>query len=301
MDSADWGLLILLSIVWGGSFFFYKVLAPVLPPVTIVLGRMGVAAAALNVALRLRRERLDLSARLWLQFLLLALLNNVVPFTCFAFSEIRISSGLAAILVATTPVFSVLVGAGLGTGAPLTAMRGAAVAFGVLGVAVLIGPSALRGGGDLLSQLACLLGAVSYAFGGYYARRFSYLGALKVSTAQCTAAVVILLPLAAAMDRFWTLAPPGLTAWGALLGIGLVSTGLAYLFYFRLLGRVDPTDLLLVTFLVPISALGLGALFLGESVKPTAFLGMAMIGLSLIAIDGRIPARLRRGAGAAAA
>jgi drug/metabolite transporter (DMT)-like permease len=294
MGGAEWGLLVLLSLVWGGSFFFYKVLVQALPPFTVVLGRMAIAAVALNLWLGLRRQWLDLSPRLWLQFLLLGVLNNALPFSCFAFAEIRISSGLAAILNATTPVFAVLVGALLKTGAPFTPLRALSVLFGFVGVTVLIGPAALHGGGDLPSELACLAASVSYAFGGFYARRFSYLRPLKVSAAQTTAAALVMLPLAAMADRFWTLPTPGAPVWGALLGIGLVSTALAYFIYFRLLGRIDPTDLMLVTFLVPISALLLGLVFLHEPVKPAAFAGMAMIGLSLAAIDGRLPARLAR-------
>jgi drug/metabolite transporter (DMT)-like permease len=295
MGSAEWAMLGLLSLVWGGSFFFYKVLVQALPPFTVVLGRMAVAAIALHLWLFAQRDPLKLTSKEWLRFVLMGVLNNALPFSCFAFAEIRITSGLAAILNATTPVFGVLVGLMLRTGTPFTAMRGLAVVLGFLGVLVLIGPSALRGGGDLWSELACLLAAASYGFGGHYARRFGYLSPLKVAAAQSTTATLIMLPLAAVADRFWTLPQPGLPVWGSLLGIGLVSTALAYVLFFRILERVDPTDLMLVTFLVPISALLLGVLFLHEPIKPQAFGGMAIIGLSLAAIDGRLPRRLLRG------
>src|ERR1700761_3945303 len=157
MAGAEWGMLGLLSLVWGGSFFFYKVLGQALPPFTVVLGRMAVAALALNLWLAARRERLPLQPRLWAGLLAAGVLNNALPFSCFAFSEQHITSGLAAILNATTPLFGVLVGAALRTGAPLTASRAVAVGIGFLGVMVLVGPSALHGGGDILSELACLL------------------------------------------------------------------------------------------------------------------------------------------------
>jgi drug/metabolite transporter (DMT)-like permease len=294
MGTAEWALLVLLSLVWGGSFFFYKVLAHALPPLTVVLGRVAIAAIALNLWLLIRRDPIKASPRLWLELVALGSVNNALPFCCFAWSEIRITSGLAAILNATTPVFAVLVGAALKTGAPLTPLRGLAVAFGFVGVMVLIGPAAFKGGGDLWSELACILAAVSYAFGGYYGRRFGHMGALKVATGQTTGAAIVMLPTAAIFDRFWTLPMPGLPAWSALLGISLVSTAIAYIVYFQLLQRVEPADLMLVTFLVPISAMILGLLFLGEPVKPVAFAGMAMIGLSLVAIDGRLPGRLMR-------
>jgi len=294
MTTGEWALLGLLSVVWGGSFFFYKVLIHALPPFTVVLGRMAIAALALHLWLLLRRDPLRASPRQWGELIVLGAINNALPFCCFAWSEIRISSGLAAILNATTPVFGVLVGAALRTGAPLTPMRGLAVVFGFLGVTVLIGPAALSGGQDLPSELACIAAGVSYAFAAFYARRFAAMHPLKVAAGQTTGAALVMLPLAAVADRFWTLPVPGLPVWGALFGIGLISTALAYALYFRLLKTADPTDLMLVTFLVPISALILGLLFLAEPIRPTALAGMGMIGLSLLAIDGRLPARLLR-------
>jgi drug/metabolite transporter (DMT)-like permease len=278
---AEWLMLGVLSLVWGGSFFFYKVLVQALPPFTVVLGRMALAAIALNLWLAIRRERLPADPKLWAGLIAAGILNNAIPFSCFAFSELRITSGLAAILNATTPVFGVLVGALFRTGAPFTPLRGLGVVLGLIGVMVLIGPSALHGGGDLMSELACVLAAVSYAF-----------GPLKVATGQTTAAALVMIPVAAFADHFWTLPMPGLPVWAALLGIALLSTAFAYLLYFRILERADPTDLMLVTFLVPISALLLGALFLHEPVQPQAWGGMAMIGLSLAAVDGRLPRRL---------
>lgn len=166
MGGAEWSMLGLLSLVWGGSFFFYKVLVQALPPFTVVLGRMAIAALALNLWLLARRERALPDSRAWGPLLVAGLLNNALPFSCFAFSEIRITSGLAAILNATTPLFGVLVGAVLRAGAPLTYSRALAVLIGFLGVVALVGPSALGGGGNLLSQLACLLAAAPTPLAG---------------------------------------------------------------------------------------------------------------------------------------
>lgn len=293
MGGAEWGMLGLLSLVWGGSFFFYKVLVQALPPFTVVLGRMAIAAIALNLWLLARRERLPLDPKLWGGLLVAGVLNNALPFSCFAFSEVRITSGLAAILNATTPLFGVLVGAALRTGAPLTPARVVAVLIGFLGVIALVGPSALRGGGDVLSELACLLATLCYAVGSFYVRRFSWMGPLKLAAGQTAAAALVMLPIAAVADRFWALPTPGAATWGALLGIGLLSTAFAYFLFFRILQKAEPTDLMLVTFLVPISALILGLLFLHEPVRPQAFAGMALIGVSLVLIDGRLLGRLR--------
>jgi drug/metabolite transporter (DMT)-like permease len=293
MDGVGWALLGLLSLLWGGSFFFYKILVTALPPFTVVFGRVGLAALALNLLLILRRDPMPLSPRLWGGFLVLGVFNSALPFCCFAWSELKLSSGMAAILNATTPIFAVLVAGVLPTGERMTLPRATAVGLGFLGVIVLVGPDALAGSGSadglqrLSRELACLGAALSYAWVGFYGRRFSAMAPLKIATGQITAAALVMAPLSLCVDRPWTLPPPSLSVWGALAGIALISTAAAYMLFFRILKRVGASNLLLVTFLVPISALSLGAVALGERLGPSAFAGMALIGLSLIAIDGR--------------
>ncbi len=292
MDSVSWGLLGLLSLLWGGSFFFYKILVGALPPFTVVFGRVGLAAVALNLLLIVRRDPMPTSPRLWAGFLVLGVFNSALPFSCFAWSELRLSSGMAAILNATTPIFAVLVGSVLPTGERMTIPRAAAVGFGFLGVVVLVGPDVLAasaaGGGfaHLPSELACLCAALSYAWAGFYGRRFGGIAPIKIAAGQITGAALVMAPLSLGFDRPWTLQWPSLSVWAALAGIALISTAAAYMLFFRILKRVGASNLLLVTFLVPISALSLGAVALGERVAPTAFAGMALIGLSLVAIDG---------------
>jgi drug/metabolite transporter (DMT)-like permease len=239
------------------------------------------------------------SPRLWAGFLVLGVFNSALPFCCFAWSELRLSSGMAAILNATTPIFAVLVASVLPTGERMTLPRAVAVGFGFLGVIVLVGhdafaPSASSGGFRLLpSELACLCAALSYAWVGFYGRRFGGIAPIKIATGQITAAAAVMAPLSLSIDRPWTLAAPSLAVWAALAGIALISTAAAYMLFFRILKRVGASNLLLVTFLVPISALSLGAVALGERLAPSAFAGMALIGLSLVAIDGRPLAWLR--------
>ncbi len=293
MDSVSWGLLGLLSLLWGGSFFFYKILVAALPPFTVVFGRVGLAALALNLLLIIRRDPMPASLRLWSGFLVLGVFNCALPFCCFAWSELRLSSGMAAILNATTPIFAVLVASALPTGERMTAARAAAVAFGFLGVIVLVGHDALAGSATagafqrLPSELACLCAAMSYAWAGFYGRRFSGIAPIKIATGQITAAALVMAPLSLGVDHPWTLPWPSPSVWAALAGIALISTAAAYMLFFRILKRVGASNLLLVTFLVPISALSLGAAVLGEGLAPSAFVGMALIGLSLVAIDGR--------------
>ena len=178
----------------------------------------------------------------------------------------------------------------------LTWGRVIGVLFGILGVVVLVGPDAVRGLGSesLLGEAACLLAALSYAFAGIYGRRFKGIPSLYVATGQITGATMVMLPIAAITERFWPLPAPRATVWGAFAGIALLCTVLAYILYFRILATAGATNLLLVTFLLPISALLLGSLVLGEHIQPTACLGMALIGAGLVAIDGRVIAAVRR-------
>ena len=296
MGAPEWITLFALSGLWGGSFFFFKVLVAELPPFTVVLGRVGIAALALHLLLWLRRDPLVLAPRQWGPFLVLGLINNVIPFSLIAFGETRIASGEAAILNATTPIFTILVAHFATADEKLTPARSLGVVAGFLGVAVLIGPEALSGfgRGDLVGDGACLLAAAVYGLGAIYGRRFKSLAPLKIATAQVSASTLILVPLAGLVDRPWTLAPPSTGVWLALLALALLSTALAYLLYFRILAVAGATNLVLVTFLLPASALILGALFLNEAVTLGALAGMALIGLGLAAIDGRALTVARR-------
>lgn len=209
MGAKEWCLLLLLSMLWGGSFFFFKVLVEALPPFTVVLGRVGLAAIALNLFLLAKGDRMPSTSQLWRQFFAMGTLNNVVPFTLIVFGESRIASGLASILNATTPLFTVIAAHFLTTSERLTWGKAVGALFGLVGVAVLIGPDALSGlgRGDLIGEGACLLAALTYAFAGIYGRRFKGVPPLKVATGQITASTIILLPIAVVVDRPWTLPP----------------------------------------------------------------------------------------------
>src|SRR5450631_378797 len=143
MGAREWLMLVLLSVLWGGSFFFFKVLLVELPTLTIVLGRLTIAALLMNLLIILRRESMPTSPRLWSAFLVMGLLNNVAPFILVVWAETRISSGLASILNATTPIFAVLAAHVATANEKLNWSKGIGVLFGFLGVVVLIGPSLL--------------------------------------------------------------------------------------------------------------------------------------------------------------
>jgi len=294
MGLREWSLLVLLSALWGASYFFFKELLSELPTLTIVFARLGLAAVLLNIFVLARGGALPRDAKRWLEFFVMGFLNNALPFVLLVWSETKISSGLASILNATTPVFSVLIAHFYSADERLSWHKGFGVFFGLLGVLVLTGPSMAvnAGSGELLPQLACLFTALIYAIAGIYGRRFKDLPALSVATGQLTASAAMLLPFVLFFDHPWNLPNPSLQAWQAIIGLAVLSTAFAYVIFFRLLASAGATNVLLVTLLVPISAVVLGVLFLHEAFTLQTLAGMALIAAGLAAIDGRLPAAL---------
>lgn len=290
MNITDWALLILLSILWGGSFFFVEIAVGDLPPFTIVFLRVSLAALALLIGMRLVRQQIPNTGRIWRAFFVMGLINNFIPFTLIVWGQTEIASGLASILNATTPLFTVLVAHFWTSDEKMTGGRLAGVLIGLLGVAVMIGPDALAGLTDnLIAQLAVMGAALSYAFAGVYGRRFQTMGVAPVATAtgQLTASACLLLPVMLWVDQPWNLTIPPQEVWLAIVALALLSTSLAYIIYFRILSTSGATNLLLVTFLIPVSAILLGVTILGEILQSRHFTGMIIIGLGLAAIDGR--------------
>lgn len=295
MTAADWALLALLSIVWGGSFLFVGVAVKELPPLTIVALRVAMAATALWGVLAIMGVRLPRERRIWAAFLGMGILNNVIPFTLIVWGQSHIASGLASILNATTPLFTVIVAHYFTVDERLTGQRLSGVIVGFVGVAVMIGAAALTSwNANVLAQLAVLGAALSYGFSGVFGRRFKAMGIPPLVTAagQVTASSAILLPMSLIVDRPWTLPVPSTEAVLSLLALALVSTAFAYLIFFRLLARAGATNVGLVTFLIPVSAILFGVTLLDETLEPRHFAGMALIAAGLILIDGRLVVRL---------
>lgn len=296
MGVREWAMLLSLSLLWGGSYFFVGVAVTALPPLTIVALRVGLAAIALWGMIALWGVAVPRSARVWIALLGMGVLNNAIPFSLIVWGQTQIASGLASILNATTPLFTVLVAGALLADERITVNKAIGVVVGFAGTVVLIGPDALAGlGTNLLAQLACLAAALSYAFAGTFGRRFRRMGVEPVVTAagQVTASALILAPLSLWVEQPWTLAPPDAVHWAAIAGLAVLSTALAYVLYFRILASAGATNLLLVTFLVPVSAILLGWLVLGEALEARHFLGLVVIGFGLAAIDGRLFRRPR--------
>jgi drug/metabolite transporter (DMT)-like permease len=288
MTPVEWPLLIVLSILWGGSFFFSKVVLAELPPFTLVLGRVSLAAIVLNVVVVATGYRMPCSLGTWGSFMVMGTFNNLIPFSLIFWGQTQIASGLASILNATTPLWAVLLAHFFTTDEKLTPNRLSGVLLGLTGVVLIIGPAALRGLGlNFLAQVAVVGAALSYALAGKYGKRFKGIPPLVTATGQVTSTTVMLIPLVLLVDQPWTLSMPSTRPWRASLALALLSTAIAYGIYFRLLASAGATNLLLVTFLIPVSALLLGTVFLGERLSPNHFLGMALIGVGLAALDGR--------------
>lgn len=292
MGAAEWGLLILLSVIWGGSFFLIGVIVPFLPVLWIVALRVAIAALVLWGIVWGTRRALPRGAGLWGAFLVMGVLNNAIPFALIAWAQGSIPAGLASILNATTPLFTVLVSTLLLADERAGALRLMGVATGLCGVAVMIGLDEVAGQAHgVLPQLAMLGAAVSYAFANTFGRRFRARAVDPVVTAagMVTATSLVLLPLALIHDG----PPPPLPGriWLSVAVLGVVCTGLAYVLFFRILARAGATNISLVTFLVPVSAILLAWLFLAETLGPAQILGMAVIGLGLAMIDGRLLGR----------
>ncbi len=293
MTAREWGLLALLSLLWGGSYFFVGVAVREIPPLTLVTLRVGLAAALLWAGAPILGVALPRGGKAIAALAVLGFGNNALPFALITWSQTRLPGGLASILVAATPLFTVLAAHLLTAEEKLSGLKLFGTVAGMACVAWLIGPDLLWGGAanNAWAELPVLAAAVSYALSAIYARRMPSFGLkpIDVVAGQATAATVFLAPLALAIDRPWTIAMPGEAAIASVLGIAALSTALAFVVYFRILAGAGATNVLLVTLLTPATAVVLGAVFLHERLAAQQFIGFAMIALGLAFIDGRLP------------
>ena len=289
MNRREWAMLVTLSVLWGGSFFFAEIALESLPPLTIVTLRVGLAAITLWLVVLALKLPIPNSAPIWIAFLAMGLLNNVLPFSLIVWGQSQISSGLAAILNATAPLFGVIVAGILLRDESATLIKLTGVFVGFAGVIVMMDLSSIATSG-LLAQLAILAAALSYACASVYGRRFKATGLnpILVAAGQVTGSTLLLLPVALWVDGNDHYANVPTQVWAAIISLAVFSTAAAYILYFKLLASAGATNILLVTLLVPVSAILLGWLFLKESLQTPHIIGMAMIALGLSAIDGRL-------------
>ncbi|KJC35429.1 ABC transporter permease [Bradyrhizobium sp. LTSP885] len=288
IDSRDWVLLGVLSVLWGGSFFFNGVIVRELPPLTLVLLRVALGSAILLPLLRFRKIDFPSGWSGWAPFFAMGLFNNVLPFSLIVFGQTYISSGLASILNATTPLFAVVVMAVAGE-ERLQARRVAGVVAGLIGVAILHGDALGFETRQGIGILLCLAGAFSYGLAALVARRLpSRVPPLGTATFQMLASAAMMVVVAGIVDRPWQLPMPHMTTWLAVLGLATLSTALAYIVFFQILQRSGATNVMLVTLLVPVTAILLGYLVLGEPISLREVIGALVISSALLLIDGRV-------------
>lgn len=288
IDARDWSLLAALSVLWGGSFFFNGVVLRELPPFTLVLLRVAIAALILLPVLHAHRLAFPKGWTGWRPFFLVALFNNVLPFSLIVTGQTYIPSGLASILNATTPLFTVLVMAAAGE-EKLIARRVAGVIVGLIGVAVLRGDGIGFERGQGVGILLCLAAALSYGISALIARRgLADSPPLATATFQLMASSLMMAVVAGMFERPWQLPMPGVVTWLAAFGLAALSTALAYIVFFQILRRSGATNVMLVTLLVPVTAILLGAFVLGEQISLREIIGAFVIGSALLLIDGRV-------------
>ena len=294
MGPTEWGALLALACLWSGVFFLIKLALDDLRPCTVVALRLGIGALILRLVVLASGARMPTSLRTWGAFAGMGALNNFLPFCLIAWGQTQIGSGLAAILNATTPLFTVLLAHIWTRDERMTPNCLGGVLLGVAGVIVMLGPGALRGlTTNVLAQLAILGAAVLYACAGIFGRRFRALPPMVTATGQVTAGAIMVLPFALVVDQPWTHPMPHVAACGAVLAAAVFCTALAYALYFRILATAGATNLLLVTLLMPAGAVLLGMGLLGEDLHAGEIVGMLLIALGLLAIDGRLLALLR--------
>ena len=292
MDTQDWSLLIVLSVLWGGAYFFAGVAVKELPPLTVVLVRVGLAAVTLMPLFWYFGHTLPRSFSGWLPFFGMGLLNNVLPFGFIFAGQTQITVGLSSIINAMTPLFTVIVMA-VFLEERLTVYRVIGVLLGVVGVAILRGLEAPIEGAQTLGIALCAAGALSYGFAALWGRRrLAGVPPLKSAACQLICSTLIMAVVVAVVDQPWTLSPPSQATVYALLALGIFGTALAYIVFFQILVRAGASNVMLVTLLIPVTALILGNVFLNEPIQPKEVMGAMVIGIGLLFIDGRLIDRI---------
>ena len=284
-------MLLALSILWGGSFFFVEVVVAELPPLVIVLCRVGLAALVLWSIILVRGVAVPRSKEIWLAFVGMGLLNNAIPFFLIVWGQQSIASGLASILNATTPIFTVVIAHFFLADEQISMRKLIGILVAIAGVVILVLPSiGLGETSSLMGQLAILGATLSYGFASVFGRRFKRLGVspMMSSAGQLTGSTALLLPMTLAMHSPLNLTMPGTTTLIALVLLAVACTALAYLLFFNILSSAGATNIALVTLLVPVTAVLLGVLVLGERLQTSDLMGMAGIGLGLLILDGRL-------------
>lgn len=295
MSLKDWGQLLLLGAIWGGSFFFARIAVAEMHPLALVLFRVAIAAAALHVYLLLRGPSFRLALPHVGLFFLLALTNNVIPFSLIFAGQTELGAGIASVLNATTPFWTLIVANLMTADEKLSWNKLAGIGLGIAGTAVMVGPGVLAGlGGPVWPKFALIGASLCYAFALMVARRLKSVPPPVLATGQLTASAIIMIPVVLLTMGTTGLFSASTPVWAAIFALALVSTAFAYILYFNLVASAGATNASLVTLVVPVSAILLGIAFLGERIETFELFGMLLIGLGLVTIDGRLFSRQPR-------
>ncbi len=288
MSTTDWIRLAVLSLLWSVSFILVEVALEEAGPFTIVWARVGFAAAALLIYCAVMGMRVAMTPRLLLTFAAMGLISNAIPFGLITLGQTQITGSLAGILNATAPLFTVVVAHLWGRSERATPAKIAGVLIGLLGVAMLIGVESAGGGTMALwGQLAILGASLSYAFAAIFGKRLTGLPPEAAAAGMLCAATLFIAPVALTLEAPLA-ALPSMGTIAALLVLSLASTAFAYILYFRLLASAGATNTMLVTFLIPASAVLMGVMFLGEPFELHHLAGLIIILIGLAVVDGRI-------------
>jgi len=288
LSTRAWAELALLSLIWGGSFLSIRIALDELPPLTTVVHRVFWASLILWAFVLIRRLPIPKDPKVWSSFLVMGLLNNVIPFSLMAWGQLHIETGLTSILNAATAVFGVIVAAFFFADERLTLRRTLGVSLGFLGVATAIGLSSLAQF-DLrsLGQLAVLAGTISYAFASVWARkRLVGLPPQVAAAGMVTSSALVMLPLAYVIDGPFDLSLTPRT-WIAIAYYAVIATAGAYLLYYRVLAMAGSGNAMLCTLLLAPVAIVLGALVLGEALLPQAYVGFALLAAGLLILNSQ--------------
>ncbi len=294
MTGRHWGMLAILTLVWGSAFLLIEIGLTGFGPLTLVFLRMALAIPAMLVALRYMGLALPRDGVSWRKLTILGFFNIAFPMALFFWAQTRIDSALASILNATVPLFGVLAAHYFTTDERATPVKIGGVLLGFVGIIVMIGPGAFGTmGQDVVAQIACLVGAASFAGAAVYARTLgSRMAPVTAATGQIITASLLLAPLAFIVEQPWAAAAPNLPAIAAVLTMALVGTSYAYLVYFKLIASAGASNAMLIAIIIPPVAILLGVAVLGETLTQGQLSGMALIAVGLIAIDGRLFTRL---------
>jgi drug/metabolite transporter (DMT)-like permease len=293
LDGRSWALLVSLAALWSVSFIFIKVAAEDIPAFTLVLIRVGLAAAVLHAVVLARRIDYPRSPAIFGRFAVMGTINNIIPFALIVYATSRLGAGSASILNATAPIFALVVAHFATADEKITPAKVAGILLGVGGVAAMAGPQAVAGlTADLAAIAAMLVACFFYGLSAVYGRGFRGIDATVSATCQLSASALLLLPVALVVEQPWRVPLPGTVAIAAVVALALVSTALAYVVYYALILRAGATNTILVTLLIPVGGVVLAWALLGETLSPGEAAGMFLIGLGLAIIDGRVLALL---------